>query len=221
MSYDYSYTTSTDESVGIAFLMIFLGVGLVALIIGLVMYIFDAIGVHTIAKRRGIKHAWLAWIPIGRVWMVGCIADQYQYLAYGKNKNRRTILLVLSLVSFILSAMTSGQMAGGLTELIMNADYMNETDIMAAAMSMTGGSGLTSILSLVLAVFQYIALYDLFQSCNPENSTLFLVLSIILGFLRPFFVFASRNKDLGIPAKQEAPQTYQPLEEPKEPWGNI
>ncbi len=222
MRYDYSASSGDFETTMLGLAGIFLTVIAVALIFSLVCYIFEAIGVYTIAKRRGIKNPWLAWIPIGNTWMWGCIADQYQYVANGKTKNRRMIILILSLASFVLSAMTTGQTINSMMQLVANADaieYMSEAEMVAMIAPMMGSSmaGMFgSIVSIALFVFQCIALYDMFNSCNPSNSTMFLVLSILFSIARPFFIFASRNKDLGMPARQDEPQTYQP----KEPWAN-
>lgn len=115
--------------------------------------------------------------------------------------------------------MTAGQTMGSAFELILNADVMSEAEATAAMSSMMAsgaGSMFGSIISIVLMVFQYIALYDLFCSCNPENSTMFLVLSILFGVARPFFIFADRNKDLGMPPRKPEPETRQP----QEPWLN-
>jgi hypothetical protein len=54
----------------------------------------------------------------------------------------------------------------------------------------------------------YMALFDLFQSCNPETGVLFLVLSIVLMFvasieLSPLFLFLDRKKDLGMPVADD------------------
>ena len=52
----------------------------VSLIFGIVSYIFRGIGLYQIAKRRRIHHPWLSWIPVGDQWILGSVADQYQYL---------------------------------------------------------------------------------------------------------------------------------------------
>lgn len=61
-------------------------------------------------------------------------------------------------------------------------------------------------------MFQYIALYRIYKSCDPKNTTLFLVLSILFNITMPFFLFACRKKDLGMP-QPEAPEG-EPAEEP-------
>ena len=82
----------------------------------------------------------------------------------------------------------------------------------------------TSALEIATFVFWQIALYDLYSSCNPRNNVLFLVLGIIFVFLVPFFIFACRNKEEGMPPRREEPRyQYQPSPEPRtyqDPWEN-
>ena len=52
----------------------------------------------------------------------------------------------------------------------------------------------------------YIAYYDLFRSCKPNNAVLFLVLSIFVGVTTPFFLFFNRKKDGGMPPRCDVPQ---------------
>lgn len=73
-----------------------------SMVIGLVAYVLMAVGLYTIAKRRGIRNSWLAWIPVANYWLLGCISDQYQYVAKGQNKSRRKLLLTLSIIVEVL-----------------------------------------------------------------------------------------------------------------------
>lgn len=74
-----------------------------SMVIGLVAYVLMAVGLYTIAKRRGIRNPWLAWIPVANSWLLGCISDQYQYVAKGRNKSRRKMLLILTIIVELLS----------------------------------------------------------------------------------------------------------------------
>ncbi len=84
-----------------------------------------------------------------------------------------------------------------------------------------GGLALVILpVTVVLAVFRYMALYDLYLSFDPENAVLFLVLSIIFAVTEPFFIFFNRQKDRGMPPR--APQQPQqiPTQQAQEPWEN-
>ena len=69
---------------------------------GIAMYVLTSLGLYTIAKRRAISKAWLAWIPVVNCWIIGCISDQYRYVVKGQMKSRRKSLLTLSVVQLAL-----------------------------------------------------------------------------------------------------------------------
>lgn len=213
-----AYTYGMDESVmefleefGYAFLGVLLGILLVVLVIGIVMYVFQSVGLYTIAKRRGIKNAWLAWIPVGYYWIAGSIADQYQYVVKGKVKNKRKILLGLSLGSMALTLIINV-----LSSILMTTAYDMESTLTISTMCGAVESLLSAGISITLVVFWQMALYDLYSSCCPENNVLFLVLGIVFGFTVPFFIFFNRKKDKGMPPRKPEPQAYIP-QEPLDP----
>ena len=72
-------------------------------IISVVAYVFTALSLYTIAKRRGIRNPWLAWIPVADVWVLGSLSDQYRYVVKREIKSKRKALLPLCIVSGILS----------------------------------------------------------------------------------------------------------------------
>ena len=60
-------------------------------------FVLLALAMYTIAKRRGIRSPWLAWVPLGQSWMLGSISDQYRYVTKGQQKSKRTTLLWLEI----------------------------------------------------------------------------------------------------------------------------
>lgn len=55
---------------------IFHGVfSIIAGLIGLIFYILTAVGLHKMAKDKGIHFAWLAWIPVFQIYLVGKLDD--------------------------------------------------------------------------------------------------------------------------------------------------
>lgn len=71
-------------------------------LLSLASYVLLALGMYTIAKRRGIQHAWLAWVPVANVWLLGCVSDQYQQVARGKQKAKRRTMMWLYVIMIIL-----------------------------------------------------------------------------------------------------------------------
>ena len=59
-------------------------------------------------------------------------------------------------------------------------------------------------IAAVISVFQYMAYYDLFRSCDPGKSLVYLLVSIFTTYPLPFFVYSCRDKDLGMPPRMDA-----------------
>lgn len=198
---------------------------LIAMAYSIMVYIFQSLGFYTIANRRGIHHPWLAWLPIGNMWILGSIADQYQYVAKGQVKNRRKTLIGLMIALYVILFV----MLGGLIALMV-AGIGSEFDMgitdsaMAVPLIIIAVSYVALlVVAIVATVYQYICLYDLFYSCNPNNAVAFLVLGIFFGFLLPYFIFACRKKDLGMPPRrvQVPVAPWQPAPAPAQPvWQN-
>ena len=199
-------TAGMDEEalIVLGVMLVFLGIVLVCCLVG---WILSSVGLHKIAKRRGIAHAWLAWLPIGREWVLGSVSDQYQHLVQGKITARRRILPILEVACIV----------GGIVYVVTTA----MAEIMAVADGEVGGVllavGIPYVLFLgvyvAMMVFYHICNFDLYRSCNPHNAVVFLVLGIVLPVCQPFFYFACRKKDLGMVVPQ--PVTPEPAELPR------
>ncbi len=162
--YQYLYHPDLAEFL-VLFWTILVAVFAVAAIVFLVYYVLESIGLYHIARCRGIDNAFLAWIPVGRMYLLGRIADQIE-MHEGKNTKYSLILLICGCVTFFSGVLT------GLFDFpgILSWGFV-----------------------IVSMVFTYISYYQIFRVHAPQRATLFLVLSIVLG-LGPVFVFAVRNR---------------------------
>ncbi|MBQ6839601.1 MAG: hypothetical protein IJO45_02795 [Oscillospiraceae bacterium] len=219
---DFSGMGAIEDTM-LAFLAVYMIVMLFTGIYAIAVYVLQSLGFYTIAKRRGIHNPWLAWIPVGNMWILGSISDQYQYVAKRNVRNRRKTLLGLMIALYAL--------------LILIYVFLIAFGIGAvgSAVAQEFGAGMIVLLillvivylallvvAIVTSVFQYITLYDLFASSKPNSAVLFLVLGILLNFLLPFFIFACRKKDEGMPPRREnvqpaAPVLEAPVAIPEEP----
>ena len=182
----------------------YLIVALLSLALSVVIYIFHSLGLYTIANRRGIHHSWLAWLPVGNLWLLGSIADQYQYVVKGKIKNRRKVMLGLSIAVFAVYILcfVGGIVAGIIAGFSDNSETAGVGLVLVLVLLLVA----IFVIAIVLAIFQYISYHNLFASCNPNNADLFLVLSIVFPVTLSFFVFACRKKDMGMPPKKTSVQ---------------
>ena len=209
--------------------------GIPSTLINIAVYVLTAFGLYTIANRRGISKPWLAWIPVVDVWILGSISDQYRYVVKGQNKSKRKALVTLSIISCILSviavilivALVLGAVGAAMSG-ISEAEALEQ--VMGAVVCVLVFCLPLMGVAIAHAIVYFMALYDVYHSCDPSNSVLFLVLSILFGITTPFFLFFSRNKDGGMPPRRQndtyqepvsyIPQepVWQPNEPVREPW---
>ena len=184
--------TGMDEEVLARVMAILLGVLGVVLVFSLFFWIISALSLQSIARRRGIRNAWLAWVPIGNEWILGSIADQYQHLIQAKITARRKILLWLN-VGYV-ALIVANSLVQVMTELAAHTDEQ----LLIWGLASTAISLARLAVSITTLVFYHMSNYDLYRSCNPKNAVTFLVLGIIFPVAQPFFYLSCRKKDLGM-----------------------
>lgn len=183
--------------------------------LNLAAYVLTALALYTLAKRRGIKNPWLSWIPVANCWIVGTLSDQYRYVVKGEVKNKRKALLILNIINAViciamvvvavimLAGTISSAMAGSSEAEMVEAAVGALVGILALCLPLIG-------VSIAICVIHFMAMYDIYTSCNPQNSVLFLVLSIFFTVTEPFFIFFNRKKDGGMPPRRAEPQYVPP-----------
>jgi len=215
-SYSYAYTDGFEEMLAVnGISAVFSG------IIHLAVFVFTALALYTIAKNRGIRNSWLAWIPVANVWILGSLSDQYRYVVKGEIKSKRKALLVLAIAEavlywvFLVAAVLSvGHLFFGVLNQVSEHTLLGR--IMVPGLLLLGSSLPLAGVAIAKTVIYYMALYDVYRSCDPRNSVMYLVLSIVFTVTRPFFLFFNRNKDEGMPPRKAAVYEEPPVfyEEP-------
>ena len=205
MYYDFAYFL--EEYLDSGAFLLNLVTNSISSIWGIAMYVLTSLGLYTIAKRRAIRNAWLAWIPVVNCWMVGCISDQYRYVVKGQVKSKRKALLTLSIIQIGLAlaffaALTVTIICGVNTSVAVTG-YSRILESVMVPLIVTLGLVLPMAgVGIAKAIIYYMSMYDLYTSCAPENNVLFLVLSIIFRVTEPFFIFFNRNNDKGMPPRR-------------------
>ena len=205
------YYDAAEAAAGTAGIMLVVMLVYYLLVIGysILVYVLQALGMYTIANRRGIHHPWLAWVPFGNLWILGSISDQYQYVSQGKVRSRRKLLVglqialaALMLVLFVVAVYAGIQAAiGGAQESMLTAGLL----VLLCFVAMM-------VLAILMTVFQYICLYNLYASCDPDNKATYILLSIFISVTLPFLVFICRKKDFGMPPRRPEPAPNAPVE---------
>lgn len=211
--------------------------------LGVLVYILQALALYTIAKRREIKKPWLAWIPVVNVWILGSVSDQYQYVVKRQVKNKRKALLGLSiamaaigvvilvaavwlLIALMLMAVSIPAISDMKTFLSNLMYYAGSNVVLLNLLAMAALLTIPlSVLAVIHTVYFYMALYDVFRSCEPKNSSLYLVLSLVGNVVvegaYSIFMILCKDKDLGMPPRKEEPQVIVEPVRTEDPWGDI
>ena len=192
-------------------------------LIRLAVFLLKGYPLYRIARRRGLHHAWLSWLPVGQDWIRGSVSDQYQYLTRGKNNSRRIILTALGAAAKVLELIGLGLGIHYAAAALLRMGHMPHAATIYALRWAVGGMVL-GFLSICVwaarAVFHHMCMYDLYRSTDPKNDTAMTVLGIVIPVLELFFVFYVREKDDGMPPRRDqagtsGPRPGQP--EPEEP----
>lgn len=224
---DYSVDTMGGDEVFAAFLAIYVLIMLFSLAVSAVFYVLQSVSMYSVASRRGIKNPWLAWIPVGSNWIMGCISDQYRYVAKGQVKNKRKSLLILNIITVVISSLVS---IANFVTVFLTGGSMMEGPIGMLIIWLVAALAMLAI-SIARAAIYFTALYDYYVSCEPGNGVLYLLLSIFVSWLAPILMMICRKKDGGMPPRkpdpaaipaEPAPAAEEPATQPEaseeEPW---
>lgn len=174
-----------------------------ALLVKLALFVFRSLGLYKIARLRGIRGAWLAWVPVACDWVLGSVADQYRYVVKGRIKNRRLPLLLLGILVMVLQTVTNIASM----ELLISYARMMMGQIPQGVFKPTVIAYVLPAIAWCAAaarfVIHQISVYDLYSSCTVRYNVLYLVLGLVFRFLEPVFFFVCRNQEEGMPPRRE------------------
>ncbi len=192
----YYHSGAWAAIAGVLIVLVLLALGLIVL-----FYVFQGIGLFTMGKRRGLQAPWLAWLIPSFV--MGAIADDYDERTKGKSMGLRWILLGLTIGSIVLVNLAGSS----LVRYLVDDYYYYGSSAYGASSGILIVIG--ALISIVSLVFNYIALFRVYQSANPASALMLLLLSIFFPVIVPFVLFAQRKKDDGMPQYgQQGPMGY-------------
>lgn len=207
MVFQFHTSAGPDEEMGLL-LGTILGIALVlSLALRLALSVLRCAGLYTIAKRRGLRRAWLVWIPVAGKWILGSLSDQYRYLVRGQYQSRRKILLGLSIANSLLTLCTLSTALCCAGAVLPVWERLSASEAASALLAPSMVLAISGCILLALKVLEFIfkqlCMVDLYRSCDPVNAIAYLVFGILLRFLEPFFLLALRKRDNGLPPRRE------------------
>ncbi len=195
---------------GGAFIVLLLAFLFVMIIWGVVAVVFQGIGIMKMHEKLGLKHGWMAFVPILNSYALGKVAEQY-IKENGKKSAKFSIILVVAQAVSFGFAVFMGIILGIGTAFLPISIY----SILNALFSTVAYA-----ISFAVSVITYIALWRVFAIFSNKNATLYLILSIFVSVVQPFLIFAIRNNQplcvemkVEEPIAEEIPETAGVVEE--------
>ena len=168
-----------------AFIMLFSAVPL-ALFIGGLSYGMYSYGLYKMAGNTGITPAFLAWVPLLRLYTLGQLADRYNSTVEKQSVYR-----------FLLPGL---RILGGLLSTL----WVFTTAVYATSLGARAGSFLIFVLVLLglililgSRILELLCYHKTFCDFEPENAVLYLILAVIGLEWIPLF-FCRNNVPVGI-----------------------
>lgn len=180
-------------------LMVFAGIMIVYFaflgIILLAMYLLEAVGLYGMAKNSGISRPWRGFVPFANTFLFGKIAEKYRRRD-GKRSAKFSVLLLVFEVFTLVFAVVCFAFTVSMIFLIIDSSGESElgAEIVAPMFAMLISCLVLVGVSIAYAVMYYVALWRIFAAFDYNNTTVYLVLSIVFSFLGPIFLFVLRNK---------------------------
>lgn len=174
-------------------------------------YIFMGLGLYAMAQKRCISRPWLAWIPIGNLWLLSCLSDQYFYLTRGKDQSRRRSILIYSLVavgSAVLIAIlgTVLYLSGVFATLHPGDIFSFDSSASVAVLFLLLLAVESAGFMVAVKVIYCISLYHIFCSCDPSKKKLYATAGIIasclgIDLVGAILLYICREKEAGMPPR--------------------
>ncbi len=163
--------------------------------IGIVVYVFQSIGLYKMAKNLGLAHPWMAWVPFLNTYTFGKIGSSYIKKDGTPSAKFGGWLLGLEIAMAVALSVMIGALIAAIPGVIgMSMGNSTPTQaLIGSIVTILISAFAISAVSVAYCVIYYIALWRMYAVFDNSNATIFLILSIIFPITTPFFIFAIRN----------------------------
>ncbi len=183
-------------------------IAILSLALYVTLYLLRSIGLYNLAKRNGVKHGFMAWIPAVWVYVVFRLIKEYRVFNFSFDKCAVIFTVIFGVsagLSLVYNFFTffpyafyffeGGQITVVSTELgmglITDSNFINHFNVPAINIICDICYYFSGILDLMMIVIEVFAFIALFKKFKPENYILFSVLAVLGLF--PIFVFVIRK----------------------------
>ncbi len=171
-------------------------VGVFVFAISITNYVIRCIALYSLYSSCGTRNS-VMYLVLGILFPIA--TPFFIFASNGKTAKHRKWLLGLAIASAALIMITLVVAVQAVAALIASAPNLIARILRPMVSKLIWICFCAFVISVTSYVFRCIALHSLYSSCAPNNSEMYLVLGILFPITTPFFIFACRNKDLGMP----------------------
>lgn len=135
-------------------------------IIGIGLYLLLAFGLYGLAKTEETGNEWFAFVPILQLYIIGKILKEVKISTYTVPSLELVLPIAPVAVTIVANILDVIPVLGPLLSLILN---------------------------IALTIFSIIVLYNFFKRYKGEQAMVMTVLSVILFFMGPIYIYNLRN----------------------------
>ena len=174
-------------------------------------YVGMSLGGSRMARKVGMNHPWMFWVPGANVYAMGKLADTQASLCEGKTTKFRKKLLVWTIIlasaaiiwAIALTVTTAVAAVNGLLDdsgsVIISGASGNET-LVGYFMALLLSSLLLIVPFIIYLVVYYKSLYRIYKLYAPGGAAGFTVLSFFMEPAIPVLFLILSGKDPVLPA---------------------
>ncbi len=168
----------------------------------LILFVLQGVGLYVMAKRRGMKRKWLAFLPFGNIYYLGKLVGECKFFnAKMKNAGLYTMLAQIVATAFTV-VYTAAEIylyynhgAPQTDSIISSSQWVGLTGFsLTVSKFYDYGGYIMNILGLVVQILFIILLMSAYKKYAPNNYLLLSVLSFMLPVVRFIAIFALRKK---------------------------
>ena len=181
---------------------LFMTAFLVALGIFAVVFVLQAIGLYTMAKKRNMTKKWLAFIPFANITLIGKLAGSCEFFGH-KMKRAWLYAILAQSIGFVLCALY--MLSVFYLFVYCGADII--IDESSGALSYIGAGALgryacnyynlssffISIVSLIQTVMMLILVMGLFKKYNAKSYVILSFVTLFIPLSKGIIIFILRN----------------------------
>ena len=185
---------------------------ILSIIFTIVCFIFKGLAIRYMAKQKGFKKLWMAFVPFLNYYLLGKVLGKA--IIWGQPiKNVGLWVAILSAVQFVLSTLlTIGNISVYLEYLGYTVEYTSkfvERWVMGQGLLYAITYYVSLIVDLAYIVLHVSLVFLAFRKYNPQRAFLFSILSVFFSDLFGIFLFVSRkNKPFNYEDYVRAQRSY-------------